>query len=279
MCWRNNVQNNIFRPLFWEAKMVYKPGYLRERSKRLIYTRQLCIALGVALLGVRLFVSELWEVCAGPWSLFNIGYILLFLLTAWLTFSWTWSTQNEFDLLFEWLDPERYEPPSGTKETFVMLMLALLIVVLLFASRSPLWYGLVFTTYSLVDLRAGKIIRKELGDVILKSKNRAETDLNDKSVTQKAELYLKGLDILYLYYIGRAHIKRLFFIVFSSGVGLALAILWFVGDMKFIGFCSYVAFIFTLVVSQIMIWRWRIIRDIQLRPVKAELNELNRTDQ
>lgn len=255
--------------------MVYKPGYLRERSKQLINARKWGITMASGLLGLGLFISEFQKMRKTPLDLMNYGYIALFFMTGWLIFSWIWSTQKELDLLFEWLDPERYEPPSSIKETIIILSLALLLVGLLFGCRNPLLYGFVFTIYSIVDVLAGRKLQAELSEAFDKSKHRARTDLENKKLAEKAKLYLKGLESLEFYFIERYHNRRLVLTLIFSIVGLVLSLCWSATRIMLLGFGSYAIFFVILIISQVIIWHWRIVHDAELRPITAELNELN----
>jgi len=258
--------------------MVYKPGYLRERSKQLINARKWGITIATGLVGAGLLISELQRMSEAPLSLMNYGYIALFLMTGTLIFSWIWSTQKELDLLFEWLDPERYEPPSSFVETVLIFGLALLLVGLLFASRNPFAYSLIFTTYSLVDSLAGKRLNAELSAAFEKSKERAHADLQDDKLAAKARLYLRGLGFLEHYFLGRRHGLRLRLSLASSLVGLVISMGWLATHNVLLGFSAYVILFVVLLTSLATIWHWRITRDTQLRPVAADLNELNRQD-
>jgi hypothetical protein len=124
--------------------MVYKPDPARsvKRTKQLVNARKWGIGLITSVIGVGLLVSEVRRLTNEPLDFMDYGYIALFFFTGGLIFSWIWSTERELDLLFEWADPEKYEPPSGIVETLMILVLALLVVLLLFSSRNPLLYRL-----------------------------------------------------------------------------------------------------------------------------------------
>ncbi len=209
----------------------------------------------------------------------DFGHIALLGMTAWLIFSWIWSSQKELDLLFEWLDPERYEPPSTIMETILILTLGILLAGLLVAAKDPGWDALIFTAYSLADKLANKKVQSEVGEAISKSKERAHKDLENKALVQKARLYLKGLQALERYYILRPHPLRTLMTLIFSSIGLLISLAWWLTRSDIVGFASYNAFLLTLVVTQIIIWHWRIVRDLGLRPIKAELNELTRVNE
>ena len=256
--------------------MVYEPGYLRERSKQLINARKWAIAMGTGVLYLGLFASKLMEILLGSANMMDYGHIVLLVTTGWLIFSWIFSSQRELDLLFDWLDPERYEPPSTIMETILILTLGVLLAVLLFAAEDPRWYALVFTAYSVADILANRKVQSEVGEAISRSKNRVQKDLHNKEWVKKAHLYPKGLEILEQYYIHRRHDLRTLFTFFSSAIGLLISLTWWLTGYDVVGFASYIIFILILVLIELTIWRWHTVRDVGIRPIKAELNEMTR---
>ncbi|MFZ0033601.1 MAG: hypothetical protein WAK60_01260 [Sedimentisphaerales bacterium] len=256
--------------------MTYKPNYIGniDRSKEIVNARKWGVSLIGALIGIGLFVSEVKRILQLPLDLMNCAYITLFIITGGLIFLWIWSTDRELDLLLRWLDPKKYEPPSGIKETLVILGYAVFLVILLFTSRNPLWYSCFFSIYSLIDLYGGKLRRKELSEAFVKSKERARADLDDENLASTAELYIKLVDNLEFYFIKRPHEKRLITIAIFSVIGLGLSVCWATTGTRLFGLGAYMMFIVLLIASELTIWRWRSIRDNHIRPIKAEIYEL-----
>lgn len=210
----------------------------------------------------------------------DYAYLALFILSGVLIFLWIWSTQKELDLLFEWLDPQRYEPPSSVKETFLIIVLAMLLIGLILASRNPMLFGSVFAAYSFVALFAGIYRDREISQAIDKSKARVRTDLDsgDQDVKKRAELYLAGINVLDSYFIRNPMTRRSVFVFLSSLLGLTLAISWKVTGSRSAGFLSYLVWFLTISVSEVVIGIWRNTRDTNLRPISADLRELLRSD-
>lgn len=258
--------------------MPYKPDpiYLRERSKEIINARKLGIYLVTALIGIGMFISEAERILIISPNLMNYAYLGLFLVCGTLIFFWYWSTEKELSLLFEWLDPQKYDPPSSLKETILILSFAVLLIGLLFASRNPVVFGCVFTLYNFVQIFAGKYLMRELGLAIQKSKERLKADFESEKLKERAQFYREGLSILDYYYFKRPHTLRILSITIFSILGLALAIWWYVSGIILIGFFSYLVYIITVTISEIVIAYWRIIRDNNLRPITAELREIER---
>ncbi|NIV69323.1 MAG: hypothetical protein GWN41_04180 [Phycisphaerae bacterium] len=223
-----------------------------------------------------LLLSELQRALKMPFDLMKIGYFTLFAMTGVLIFFWIWATDKELELLFRLLDPKKYAAPSGIRETLIILSLALLLVILLFASRNPLWYSSIFVIYNTLNWLGGRRQQEELSQVFTKSKERALPDLKNQNYAEKAALYIKVIQTLESYFIKRPHGRRLKLAVFCSVIGLALSISWFATKMQVFGFGAYVVLIVTITLSEFTIWHWRSIRNTELRPIIEELNELVR---
>ncbi|MHC4648762.1 MAG: hypothetical protein ACYTBJ_25170 [Planctomycetota bacterium] len=258
--------------------MVYKPGYLRERSKWLINARKVAITAGTGVLALTLFGSKIMEILTASTYMMDFGHVALLGMTGVLIFSWIWSSQKELDLLFEWLDPERYEPPCTIIETILILTLGVPLAGLLVTAKDPRWYAVLFTAYSLANVLANKKVQSEVGEAISRSKDRAQKDLKNEDLVQQARLYMKGLHTLERYYVLRPHgLRALITLIFSS-IGLLVSIVWWLLGSDIVGFASYAIFVLILATIEITIWRWRIVRDLAIRPIKAELNELTRVN-
>jgi hypothetical protein len=256
--------------------MIYKPQALRQRSRELINARNWAIGLVSGSVGVALLISELRRIQSLAAHPMNYAYLVLFSLTAVLILLWIWATQRELDLLFDWLDPERYEPPTTLKETIIILSIASVLVALLFSSRDPFLYSIVFSAYSAFLIPWTRQFNTEVRSAILKSKERIERDIASDEHRDTAALYKQAVDILHSYYFGRRTVGRLILILGFASVSLVLAISWKLSHLVCLGMASYVTLFLTIAISEIVIGRWRITRDRQLRPIAADLVELQR---
>ena len=261
--------------------MTYDPKDLRERSKEIINARTSGVVLITSLLALGLFISEVRRIRSLSPDLINYAYLALFILSGLLIFLWIWSTQKELDLLFEWLDPQRYEPPSTLKETLLIIALAILLIGLVLASRNPMLFGSVFSGYSLVALFAGIYRDREIALAIDKSKERLRTDLDsgDQAIKNRAALYMAGINVLDSYFIRNPMTLRSVLVFLFSLLGLTLAIWWRVTGSRSAGFLSYLVWFLIISVSEVVIGVWRNTRDTDLRPITADLRELRRSDE
>lgn len=259
--------------------MTYRPGHLRERSKEIINARNWGVGIITTLLGLRIFISEVNRIRESQLEPMNYAYWALFALTSVLIFLWIWATQKELDLLFDWLDPEKYELPSTLKETLLILFLGFILITLLFAARDPLLYALVFTFYSVILLPSARYMNKEIKTAIEHSKRRLDEDMKDPTLTTKTLLYRAALDILQDYFLESPIIPRLVLIILISIIGVFAALYWKISHRILWGLSTYAIFFTLISISEIVINRWRCIRDERLREINAELFEYLRNEE
>lgn len=251
--------------------MVYAPGDLDKRTKDLLLARKWGIALIGALVGVKLLAAEYSRLKDAIVDPMTWGYLALFAVAGVLIFLWIWASQKEFDLIVTWLDPDCYEPPSSLKETVLILSLAVVLIAMLFAARSPALFGLVFTAYSGANIIATRLFNTEFATAVAESRRRLDEDLSNPALHGNAILYGEGVTILTAYYFGRPQMKRQLVIFTASVAGLAMAIAWWRTGAVALGIASYAVFFGIIVVSEVVIYLWRQTRDGDLRPVLAAL--------
>lgn len=151
--------------------MTYEPN-LEARSKDIINARKWGIGLITSFLGLGMFISEIQrikEIILNPSSL---AYLTLFISTGSLVFLWIWVAHKELDLCFNWLDPQRYKPPSSLKETAMIISCGIILSLLFFAARDPLFYSIIFTIYSVTVTFTNAYTRSEIKKAIDSSKIR-----------------------------------------------------------------------------------------------------------
>jgi len=249
--------------------------YLKKRSKQIRKARQWAIELILASVGITHFISEIQRIQEHPYDLMLYAYLALLLLTGILIILWYLATEKELDLLFKWLNPQSYDPPSDLTTTSVIVGVGLLLSMLIFASRNPLVYGSIFSIYSFVLIFEVRILNRELESCISQSRNR-QLELLKNGQNQKDKLYLEGIEILNLYFLKRHHVLRNILVFIFSLVGLVFAIYWGISGLSLFGIAAYLTFSLTIIVSEIVIGSWRNIRNKNLRPLDDELREVTR---
>jgi hypothetical protein len=151
-----------------------------------------------------------------------------------------------------------------------------LVTALLFASRNPLVYGIIFTAYSAVLIPSTIYLNAEIQQAINKSKTRLSEDLENEQLAGRAKQYALGVDALETYFLKRPMKLRLILILIGSVIGLTLAVYWKQSQSRRFGVASYAVFFGTILLSEIFIAQWRCIRDGKLREAKTNLSEFLR---
>lgn len=253
----------------------YRPN-LEGRSKPLVTFRKWALAIIATFIGSRYFFLEIDKVQNSLFDVLTIGHLLVLFITLILVFLWIWATQKELDLCFYWLDPDHYIPPTNFTETIMILGESILLCLLFWAASDPLFYSIVFTLYSFIITFTNKYALREVHTAITASRTRLAKELNETEKSKIIQEYVNGVDILNTFFIQRPWMKRFIIIDIASLLALGLGIAWMITKIKFIGFLTYLVIFIIILVSEIVMAKWRIIRDNQLRSIEAEIYEYNR---
>lgn len=256
--------------------MTYEPN-LESKSKAIINARSWGIGLVTSSLGLGMFISEIQRIKDIIFNPLSIAYLTLFISTFFLVLLWIWVAHKDLDLCFEWLDPQRYKPPSSLKETAIIIGLGIILSILFFASRDPFIYSIIFTFYSVVVIFTNDHSRREIKKAIDYSKLRLEENMENNELKRMTELYSAGVNILELYFVKRPQTQRHIIITIFCLIGFGLAIYWKIMKIEIFGLISYIIFILIIIVSEIILANWRMNRDNNLRPIEGELEEIKRS--
>jgi hypothetical protein len=180
------------------------------------------------------------------------------------------------DLVFEWLDPKSWEPPSSFRETFLIVALAGLLVFMFLTVKHPLWYALIFLLYALFDFYGISQARAEGRDAIKACKDRCDEATDDAEIVS---VYRRGISLLEEHYFHRLHIPirvaRLLLLLaavasaYGAGTVEGGALWWL----------SYLLLTAGFAVVEIPLLVLRSTRDRALRPLAAKLNEFDHARQ
>ena len=249
---------------------------MRESANEILYARNIGIVLITACLGIGMYTSEIQRLVVEGMSLSDLAYLMLFLVTGILVFLWIWATHKELNLMFKWLDPHFYSPPSTVRETILILFYAVLMVTMIFATRNPFWFGIVFTTYSFSMVAVERYVTNRIRNVIEKSWKRAKQAEEEAGSSPRLKLYRVAIGILDSYYLTQPIRLRAIAIAVCSTAGLLVATIWLATNLAIFSLLSNSIFILTILISEIAIARWRIKRDEALDQCDAELVEIDR---
>ncbi len=257
--------------------MNYRPG-LKEKSEGLITARRWGIGIITTLLGAGMLLSEVDRIRESWPDIMIICYVALFALTGVLVWLWVWATRHELVILWRWLDPKRYKPPSDLRETAMITLLGVLLSALFFASRDVLLYTLLFSIYSIVNLFVNHYLDKEVSSAVEKSRQRLADELRIHRDDRCLLLYSSAIDELEHYFIKQPHQLRQVVILVFSFAAFIVAYLAGVRDSAEWRVAAYILVFMTIVTSEIVIAAWRIYRDDRLRAFEAEVDDLERSE-
>jgi hypothetical protein len=200
-------------------------------------------------------------------------HILLLAQSLSLIGLWVWASQKEMDLGFEWLDPKSWEPPTGFRETLLIVSHSGFLVVMFLTVQYPFWYAFVFTLYAVCDLYAIREAGAEGRVAVAACKLRCDQATGDPEL---AETYRKGINVLEQHYFHRLQIpvrlSRL--VLLFAALGCAYGAKGAVGGVLW--WASYVLLTAAFTVVEVPLLAWRTARDRALRPLAAQLNEIDR---
>lgn len=235
--------------------------------------RKYGVALIVASAGVGMFVSEFQRIRALPPSIENYGYLACFIMVAVLIFAWIWVTEYELGL-DAWLYPKRKRIPSGTKETAQIMLLGVALVALFYSARSPMFLSVAVAAYStIVCLLVFRMNTLELPPLF--SESREHLTQNPEGWSDDVvKLRLDAVLVLESYFLRRPHTPRHVIILNVAFLGCLAALCARLKGSPEWALVSYGITFVTILVSEIVIFAWRIDRDNKLRPIDEKLRDL-----
>lgn len=230
--------------------------------------------IGGGLLTTLIVGPEVLRVLAFPFSTSNLLFLILFAMQALFIVLWIWVTESELRLLAQWLDPVDYEPPSGQFQMIESVGIAVFLVAMLVATRNPLWYGAMFLLYSTVDFIGGRYFNAQLRKAIDGSEAHLKAVGNSMS-SDVANTYQSALDVIEWYWLKlkRPRARRHLFLLTFGALGFLLAIGWKTYANDRLKSAAYLVFIFNLFVSEVVIYRWREVRDGSLHNLLLRLSK------
>jgi hypothetical protein len=257
--------------------MVYETGRLKDQVHSLNEARTMGFKLIIGMAGVGMLLSEIQRLRASLYNSMTLAYLALFVIVGILLWLWSWATKKDLELLTEWLDPKEYAAPSGLRETLTIMALAVVAVTLLFSTRDPLVFGFVFIIFCLLAHFAEQEVYREVCVAIQKSKMRLEEDMSVERLQHRSGLFNEGLRVLELYFLGRPHNARHWFVLSFAVLGFSSAIVAGITGNKAYGISAYVVYYVVIIVPEVIIYYWRNKRDNSLRIIKAKLSEIDRS--
>jgi len=234
--------------------------------------RKYGVALIAASAGVGIFISEIQRIRALPPSLLNYGYLACFVIVGGLIFAWIWATEYELGLEI-WLYPKEKRIPSGTKETVQVLLLGVALVALFYTARNAFLFSCAFTAYSsIVCLAVFNMNTVELPPLLADSQEHLNENPENWSQEIK-RLRIEALSVLESYFLKRPHTPRHVYILNAAFIACLTALYGQLRNITEWGLAAYALTFFTILVSEIVIFSWRVDRDKKLRKIDESLRK------
>lgn len=236
---------------------------------------------GGSLIGVLsvggIVCAEIVRLMGEPLSLMASCYVAMLAVLSVLLFMWLFASDSELQILAKWIEADKYRVPDAIKDMLIIVLQLAVVIGLFFAARSPFWFGVMFVIYSLFTLLSVRYMNaNHLPKAFEMNQKHYGKLLESKAESEPlVALKRKGLDIVEYYFLGRPHTPRHIAILVSSIIGLGLAIAWKVFDSPVVGASAYILFIGVIIVSEIVILHWRLVRDSELGKVKDKIYALD----
>ena len=252
--------------------MTYDPSSLTPRTARLRRALSLGTRVVAGVVGIGFFKSEVQRIESLPPDITNRLYLALLAATLLLTAGWILVGDKELGILCEWLDPKAYEPPD---ETLVILGIAVALILLFFAARNAVWFGVTYSVYTAINLAAVIHFRKQMVDAIAKSRVRL-----DEESPKDASLYRAAIDLIEAYYLKRPNTARVAGTLVLALSGLSLSIIFRRGNHANLDAYSYITYLLSVLLLEgavAFLWRAKLYAGIHPLAVSKREAERNRS--
>lgn len=239
--------------------MVYSTAVTERRAIHIRRVIEWGTKLILSVVGISLFRTEFLRVTALPRELNNELYLVLLTAAALLTAGWVFVANKEFEIMCDFLDPIEYQIPD---ETFIGMVIAAALAILLYAARNPLWFGMSYSVYMLLSVLGWTRVIGEMDKAIKGSRQ----NLRDEP-KQKRDIYGGALDVLDSYYVRQANLPRVW-ISFALGVlGFIFSIFALILRRTIFNTVAYLIFILSILVLEGgLAFYWRFKLYTQVRP-------------
>ena len=159
----------------------------------------------------------------------------------------------------------------------MIIALACVLIVLLYTTRDPLWFGVAFAVYSIFLPLATMYLNRQIVQAVAGSRERIQDDIRqvgEKDVVTAAVLYQEGVNEVESYFLKLPQMTRFWLIAMFSVIGTIVAAIWKIQGDRIVGVAAYVIFLLTIIVSEAVILGWRMRRDQRLHAIATELSDL-----
>jgi hypothetical protein len=236
----------------------------------------------LALTGLVLFIAEYLK----GFGEIDILPLALRLFTAAMLFMWIHATWYELNyVLCKWLDPRDYAVPQGLLVASMIAMMVVILAILFVSVPRIERYVAVFTFYSFFNLYGSICTLSQIAYAVQETKKRNLTEGARIAIDAIQKYWVKNLghvekqkdSILFPYKVDNAwrswlrnpYFIRLVICFIAPLLLLPIAIAARLLNSNRLFQASYVAMILILLISEVVIFLWRLKRDQRIIEAEA----------
>lgn len=186
----------------------------------------------------------------------NLFAVLLLITVVILVFRWIFAVLGEMRLLREYF-PEQIKPPRSQVYVWTVIF-SILLGALGSLTGNIIAFSAIFAVYSLGDMWGQKLRDMQLKPAFRQTTGEGSEDLTPQSKRRAIEHY----------YVERPQMERSATIMFFSFTALSLALAGNASQSsavtEWLHAAAYALVIANIVISEVVIWRWRKARDAVL---------------
>jgi hypothetical protein len=259
--------------------MHYRPRLAHPRKKWATFVRDVAIVIIMLMASPSIKKAYLrWIESANPFEMTQWTHIALIAATFGLLLLWRLATGKELGLLFEWLSPElKLFADSALynmfREIFAIVVYGIALYFLFYTAKDPLWYGMAFTFYSFILIPGTRYLNQKIDAHVIYHKNLLYPELSDSRNAERYKLYLEAIKTLEAYFLNRQMFTRLWLILFASILAFFVALLG--RGVPYWESIASIMFILIIIISEVIVWRWRYVRDNKIKAIRSKLIELD----
>ena len=159
--------------------------------------------------------------------------------------------------------------------TLIIVGNGLFLTAMLYSTRYPLIFGILFVTFNFILSFSDLYARKKIGVAIKGSFERLEEEIIKKN-KKEYSIYKNALLILKDYYIRRPHFIQKITVLIIGSIGIIFTLLWIKNKQPVFGIIAFNLYSLAIVLSELILAIWRKKRDRQIDELAAALVELKR---
>ncbi len=242
-------------------------------------TRQ-ALYVGLAVAGVFGAFTVFSDWSSGSFEIETYLQAVLIAVVVLLGFLWANAGLTELHMVSYWLRDGKYAPPGEWVVRNVILGIGVAIGALVgFTFRMGV-FGIAYTLYLMLDVYFWVIRRSEFRKKIKSQRSFSEPRLKSREnlVVQEAIYVMKGVDVIESFYIDRPHILRCFCLALASLAVITLHYCTLHLDLRWNTGALYVSYIALVLIGEVVICRWRVVRDRSLRGIRETLESATDED-